>query len=153
MGLKPFRSRDVDYTLDCFMDEVAERGGMASYSTVGSGEAMDSALQLATYAANGSGKVPAGLLIQDMVNLDLTLYHLNWHQSQVQKGGKVSLVRKGEFQTNSIEGSWTAPGPLYMGHSGLFTTVYTNDAATPKVGKATSKLDEDGYGRVFINLT
>ncbi len=53
------------------MNEVATRGGIASLSTGGSGAAMDQGAALVTYAATASGKVPMGILLNDMVDLDL----------------------------------------------------------------------------------
>jgi hypothetical protein len=152
MGLKPHRSRDMNYDAHWFMDEVAERGGIACISTVGSGAAMDQARQLATYPANGSGAKPLGMLVWDMVDVDLTRYKLNQHKSEVQKGGKVPIVRVGEFETNMIEGTVSAAGPAYVGHSGKLTPTYVNDAATPRVGDFRSTPDEDGYATVWINI-
>ena len=51
MALKADRI-SLDSMIDFFMNEVAERGGIATISTVGSGAAMDQSVQLATYAAN-----------------------------------------------------------------------------------------------------
>ena len=72
------------------MNEVAERGGVVSLSTAGSGASLDNGNAVVTYAADPSGKVPLGLLINDMVNIDLTRQHLNQHKDEVQKGGKCS---------------------------------------------------------------
>ena len=76
MALKGDR-RELDTDVRHFMDEVASRGGIATLSTAGSGAAMDSSVQLVTYAAANSGAVPVGLLLTDMVDLDLTRQHLN----------------------------------------------------------------------------
>ena len=91
MALKTDRyefQTDISY----FMNEAAERGGMASLSTGGSGAAMDQGVNLATYASTGSGKVPLGILLNDMVNIDLTRQHLNQYKNEVQKGSKVTLL-------------------------------------------------------------
>src|SRR3954466_5668971 len=88
-----------------FMNEVATRGGIASISTAGSGASLDQAANLLTYTASTSGAIPYGLLLNDMVNLDLTRQHINWHKDEVQKGGKVAIGRKGWWTTNLIVGT------------------------------------------------
>ena len=66
MALKTDRIH-IDSQIDFFMNETAERGGIVSVSTAGSGAAMDQAEQLCTYAANSSGVAPLGVLMCDMV--------------------------------------------------------------------------------------
>ena len=86
---------------------TATRGGIVVLDTVGSGAAMDHAAakvkyQTATYG-NYADAVPVGLLLNDVVNLDLTRQHINWHKDEGQKGGKVTLLRKGWVVTNSVD--------------------------------------------------
>lgn len=153
MGLKGDRYiPDGGTTIDYFMDEVAERGGCATYSTGGSGAAFDQAEAVVTYAANPSGKLPAGILLQDMVDLNLTKHHLNWHQDQLQKGGKVTLAKKGFVVTNMIVASTTpnVNSKAYVRESGLLGN--TGASADLKVGTWGSKKDEDGYAKLHINI-
>ena len=66
MALKP--DRIEAYTdISFFMNEVAERGGVVvhSNSVVGSGISMDDPDAVVTYAANQSGRAPAGVLPPD----------------------------------------------------------------------------------------
>lgn len=137
-----------------FMNEVAVRGGMASLSTGGSGAAMDQSQALCTYAATGSGKVPLGILLCDMVNYDLTRTPLNPYKNEVQKGGKVTLLRKGYVVTNNIQGAAPAAGdPVYVAHSGnLSKTDLVGHGTQPVVGTWMSSPDQDGYAKVEINL-
>lgn len=139
---------------DFFMDEVAERGGIAVASTIGSGAALDQARQLATYAANPSGLVPLGVLLHDMVNVDLTKYKLNQHRDEVQQGMKVAIMDRGWVRTNfNYPGtSWTAMSPAYLSSSGRVTPTNAGLAATPLVGRFESTPDEDGYFKLNINL-
>lgn len=133
-------------------DTTAERGGVMVFSTLGSGVAMDDSAAVVTYSANQSGKVPAGLLLNDVVNLDLTRQHINWHKDEVQTGSKVTLLRQGQVTTNLIVDGVT-PGVgsgAYVGASGYLTTVSTNSV---KVGTFLSSKDSDGYAKVDINLT
>ena len=93
MALKSDRN-EVQTDISFFMNEVATRGGVVSLSTGGSGAAMDQGSALVTYAVSGARVVPMGILLNDMVNLDLTRQHINQHKDEVQKGGKVTILRR-----------------------------------------------------------
>ena len=157
MALKTDRSV-LDTDISFFMNEAATRGGIASVSTGGSGAAMDQGEALVTYAAVPSGKVPVGLLLNDMVNIDLTRQHLNQHKDEVQKGGKVTVLRKGYVVTDNIQGSPSAGDPAYVAHSGnLAASDLSNDdtdadGSTRLVGRFLSSKDQDGYAKVYIDL-
>lgn len=140
--------------VEFFMNEVATRGGIVSFSTVGSGAALDQSAALVTYAASASGNKPVGVLVCDMVNLDLTRQHLNQHKNEVQKGGKVQIASRGWFVTNNIANGLTigAGDPAYLTSNGNVTNVNAGSVATPLVGRFLSKADEDGYAKVEINL-
>ena len=156
MALKTDRST-LQTDISFFMNEAATRGGVVSVSTGGSGAAMDQGVALVTYVADPSGKVPVGLLLNDMVSIDLTRQHLNQHKDEVQKGGKVTLLQKGWVVTNSFEGTNPAVGnPAYLGHSGNnATSALAGNPTNPAhlvVGRFLSGVDEDGYAKVFIDL-
>lgn len=158
MALKTDRST-LQTDISFFMNEAATRGGVVSLSTGGSGAAMDQGAALVTYAAVPSGAVPVGLLVNDMVNIDLTRQHLNQHKDEVQKGGKVTLLTKGWVVTNSLEGSDPAAGNLaYLAHSGnlaasdLSSDDTDTDGGSRIVGRFLSSPDQDGYVKVFIDL-
>lgn len=158
MALKSDRST-LDVDISFFMNEAATRGGVVSISTGGSGAAMDQGGALVTYAALPSGKVPVGLLLNDMVDIDLTRQHLNQHKDEVQKGGKVSLLRKGYVVTNSLEGTSPSAGDAaFVAHSGLLATSDLSDddsdadGSTRVVGRFLSGVDQDGYAKVYIDL-
>jgi hypothetical protein len=145
-------AEDVTY----FMNEVAERGGIVCISTVGSGAALDQAAALVTYAAAPSGKTPIGMLCNDMVNIDQTRQHINYHKDEVQKGGKVTLLLDGWRVTNKIYPGVTptAGSTAYVSHSGLISTtaLTDNSSAVAKVGRFLSTKDEDGYAKVYVKL-
>jgi hypothetical protein len=159
MALKSDRST-LQTDISFFMNEAATRGGVVVQSTGGSGASMDNGAALVTYAANASGKIPVGLLLNDMVNIDLTRQHLNQHKDEVQKGGKVTLLQKGFVVTNSLEGTVSAGNPAYLGHSGnLAASNIVSDSADPNgnghgriCGRFLSGADEDGYAKVYIDL-
>lgn len=133
-------------------DTTAERGGIMVFGSTGSGIALDDSNAVVTYAANPSGQVPAGLLLNDVVNLDLTRQHINWHKDEVQTGSKVTLLRQGQVTTNLVVSgvSPVAGSSAYVGANGYLTT---SDTDSVKVGTFLSAKDSDGYAKVDINLT
>ncbi len=153
MALKGDRTTLHD-KIDYFMNEVAERGGIVSVSTQGSGVAMDNASQLCTYAANPSGARPLGILLQDMVNLDLTRQKLNPYKDEVQIGGKVAIGQKGEWVTNRIQPGVTisAGNTAYLHASGYLTNNNFLDQSNNVVGRWDTTKDQNGYARVSVNL-
>ena len=133
-------------------DAAAERGGVVVFSTLGSGVSMDDGNAVVTYAADQSGKVPAGLLLNDVVSLDLTRQHINWHKDEVQVGSKVTLLRQGQVTTNLVVDGVTptAGADAYYGADGYLTTSSANSV---KVGRFLGGLDADEYVKVDINIT
>ena len=148
MALKPDRIElltDVSF----FMNTTAERGGVVSVVTGGSGVSMDDAGAVVAYAAVASGAKPVGVLLNDVVNLDLTRQHINWHKDEVQLGGKVTLLRQGQVTTNRVTGSPAAGVDAYVGASGLIGTSSSNAV---KIGQFLSTTDTDGYAKVSVNI-
>lgn len=152
MALKPERYFVAD-DISFFMDEVAERGGVVTMLTGGSGAAMDQGVALGTYAAATSGKTVLGILMQDMVNKDLTQTHLNFFKDEVQKGGKVQIWTAGTVTTNFVYPSQTptAGGVAYAGPSGYLVTSNVGNT-NPTVGVFLSSKDADGYVKIRFNL-
>lgn len=134
-----------------FMNTTAERGGVVSAVTSGSGVAMDDANAVVAYAAAASGAKPIGVLLNDVVNLDLTRQHINWHKDEVQVGGKVTVLRQGQVVTNMLVSGITptAGTPAYVGASGLVGTSSTNAV---QIGSFLSGKDADGYAKLSVNI-
>lgn len=156
MALKGDRY-EVVQDISFFMNEVATRGGIASFSTAGSGAALDQSSALATYSATTSGIIPIGMLMNDMVNIDQTRQHINWHKDEMQKGQKVRLMLEGWAVTNFVYPGTTptAGQSAYLAHSGYITNsdiVGTSNPENPLVGRFMSTKDEDGYAKVYIKL-
>ena len=123
MALKADRSivgnqTDISY----FYNSTAEKGEVLVFSTAGSGAAMDDANAVVTRpTATPSGERFAGIVLNDVVNKDLTQTHINFHKDEVQQGGKVTLLRgPAVIVTDMIESgvSPTVGDPLYIGHNG-----------------------------------
>jgi len=157
MALKGDRY-ELQTDVSFFMNEVAERGGcvtLASTSTP-SGVAMDSSANVGSYVTIPSGKVPLGILLNDMVNIDLTRQHINWHKDELQKGGKVTVLRKGYVITNLVgSGTPTAGAYAYVADSGYISTstrALILDLGAQPIGRFMTAKDADGYAKVEINL-
>lgn len=134
-----------------FMNTTAERGGVVSAVTSGSGVSMDDANAVVAYAAAVSGSKPVGVLLNDVVDLDLTRQHINWHKDEVQIGGKVTLLRQGQVTTDMLVSGITPTvgAPAYVGASGLIGTSSTNAV---QIGSFLSGKDADGYAKVSVNI-
>ena len=154
MALKGDRY-EFETTIDFFLNEVAERGGVVTISTAGSGAALDQSAALVTYAAAQSGLVPIGLLLNDMVNIDQTRQHINFHKDELQKGGKVSILKKGWVVTNMITGTPVAGALAYLDDAtagNLTVKANVDDGEYIPIGRFMSTVDEDGYVKVEVNL-
>jgi hypothetical protein len=155
MALKPDRV-ELQTDVSFFMNTTATRGGVASVSTGGSGVAMDDASAVVAYAASTSGAKPVGVLLNDVVNLDLTRQHINWHKDEVQVGGKVTLLQVGQVTTNMVVGTPSAGAVAYVGASGNFSATAPTDNSTEdavySVGRFLSSKDADGYVKVAVNI-
>ena len=149
MALKPDRI-ELQTDVSFFMNTTATRGGVASVSTGGSGVAMDDSAAVVSYAATTSGSKPVGVLLNDVVNLDLTRQHINWHKDEVQVGGKVTLLRQGQVTTNLVAGTPAAGSDAYVANSGYIST--SQAAGAVKIGQFLSATDADGYAKVSVNL-
>jgi hypothetical protein len=149
MGLKADRY-ELDENIEFFMNETATRGVVVSVSTAGSGSAMDHPLAVCTIKANPSGAYALGVLLNDVVNLDLTRQHLNQHKDEVQKGGKVTILRKGWVVTDQVVGTPTAGSDAYLAGTGLVSSSQATGA--PKVGQFLSAKDADGFIKLSVNI-
>jgi hypothetical protein len=152
MALRGDRFEDAtDITF--FMNVTAERGLLVIHDTSGSGSALDQSdavVAVPTGQAVSSTK-PAGLLMNDVVNLDLTRQHLNEHKDEVQVNSKVRLLRRGWAVTDKISGTPNAGDSAFYTNTGLLTP--SDPGSGAKVGRFLSKKDNDGFAKVEINIT
>ena len=155
MALKADR-HELDTDISFFYNEgTAERGGVVVLDTVGSGAAMDQAGAKVKYALATNALFPVGILLNDVVNLDLTRQHINWHKDEVQKGGKVTVLKKGWVVTNLIAGTPAAGLGAFVddGTAGyIATAAEVADGKYIQIGRFMSTKDEDGYAKVEVNL-
>jgi hypothetical protein len=137
-----------------YNEGTATRGGVVVHDTAGSGAAMDQGVNLVKYAAATSASRPVGILLNDVVNKDLTRTHLNVYKDEVQKGGKVTVLRKGYVVTNNITGTPNAGDAAYACHvtAGNLRPDSPGSSGVLMVGRFLSTKDEDGYAKVEVNL-
>lgn len=161
MALKADRN-ELDVDISFFYDEgTATRGGVVILDTVGSGAAMDQSQAKVKYGDVTNDSIPVGILLNDVVNIDLTRQHINWHKDEVQKGNKVAILKKGTIVTNMVdttapEGQTITAGQTAYASSGtagyLSASVSGSNSSRLAVGRFISTTDEDGYYKVEINL-
>lgn len=156
MALKPDRVEVLTDVSFFSSSATAERGGVASVSSGGSGVSMDDASAVVAYATAASGAKPVGILLNDVVDLDLTRQHINFHKDEVQKGGKVTLLQLGQITTDMVTGSPAAGDPAYVAHSGLISNTPPTDGSTEneyyRVGRFLSAKDSEGFAKVAVNI-
>jgi hypothetical protein len=171
MALKPDRNivdEDISFFAATGWAYGSARGGIVvptgNTATGPSGAAMDQSANQVWYGLNPTGNgQPLGVLMNDVVNIDLTRQTLNPYKSEAQVGDKVLVARKGYVVTNMIYPSagLTVGGKAYLGPSGYITPSsgilpgtwgVANLTSAFQVGKFLSLLDEDGYAKVYIDL-
>jgi len=151
MALKPDRVEHLT-DLSFFMNVTGERGKIVVHDGGGSGASMDDAsatVKFPTTQADVLVGNPAGLLLNDVVNLDLTRQHINFHKDEVQKGGKVLLLRRGTVVTNLVSGTPTIGAKAYYDNTGH---LQSQVAVGPQVGRFLSTKDADSYCKIEINI-
>ena len=154
MALKADRYEESTDISFFYNEGTATRGGAVVLdAAVASGAAMDQGGNKVKYATTG---VPVGILLNDVVNKDLTRTHLNQYKDEVQKGGKVTVLTRGWVVTNMIETSIDpAAGDIaYVSASeaGDLTNVAPGSSGSLAVGRWMSQKDADGYAKLYVNL-
>jgi len=144
-------------TIKYTCDVVAERGSTLVVSTAGSGVALGESAGVATLASNPSGYKVAGMLLGDVVSVDETRYHRNFHKDEQKTGERVRLLRHGVVTTDKLHAGYspTDGSTAYLTSSGTLRS--SADAsggivATPKVGEFKGLKDESGFICVEVNL-
>ena len=164
MALKADRieeSTDISYFYNA---GTATRGGVVCLDAVkASGASMDQGANKVAYAeataVAATPSVPVGVLLNDVVDKDLTRTHLNQYKDEVQKGGKVTVMTRGQVTTSNITGT-PVPGEVAYADETTAGNI-TNASALfgagsvsgqMAVGRFLSGKDADGYAKVSVNL-
>ncbi len=156
MALKADRyeeSTDISYFMTA---ATGDRGGVVCLDLLSaSGAALDQGDNTVSYQAAASTDVPVGILLNDVVNKDLTRTHLNQYKDEVQLGGKVTVLTRGWVVTNKVTGAPAAGDLAYASETiGEISTVAANAEASGNlaIGRFMSAKDADGYAKVYVNL-
>ena len=150
MALKGDRNV-LETDISFFLNETAEKGQVLFHNTAGSGAAMDNSSALAKLTAEASGSIPLGVVLNDVVDIDQTRQHINWHKDEVQKGGKVTIMTKGTVVTDQISGTAPTVGQVaYAADNGKISAV--QDGTAIAIGRFLSVQDADSYAKVAVNL-
>lgn len=150
MALKPDRNIVVtDISNICTI--AIQKGEVLVFGVSGSGALLNDVASV-TRATNPSGLVPAGVSLANMVSIDITRQHRNFHNDEQLIGEKLPLLTKGWIVTDKIASAATpAVGETaYLTANGELTDAQTS--GTPKVGQFLGAKDSDGYVKVFIDL-
>ena len=144
---------ETDITLTC--ESVTERGVALVYRTVGSGIAIGNSAGKAELVVNPSGSKVAGLLLNDVVDIDVTRFRLCPHKDERLVGSRSTLLRKGRVTTNKVTGTPTSGATAYLALNGNLTPTRSATGgivATPKVGVFAGAKDQDGFAAVDVDL-
>jgi hypothetical protein len=158
MALKADRHEQTTDISFFYTAGTATRGGVVVLdAALASGAAMDQGVNQVRYSQATATSVPVGILLNDVVDKDLTRTHLNWFKDELQKGGKVTVMTEGWVVTNMIDNVTITPGQVAYA-SATTAGNLTNVAATATasgnlaVGRFMSTKDTDGYAKVWVNL-
>ena len=157
MALKADRYEESTDISFFYNEGTATRGGVVVLdAALASGAAMDQGGNKVKYAAASASDVPVGILLNDVVNKDLTRTHLNQFKDEVQKGGKVTVMTRGWIVTSNITGT-PSPGNVAYADSvtaGNISTIAGTAEASGNlaIGRFMSNKDADGYAKVYVNL-
>lgn len=157
MALKADRheeSTDISYF---YNKAEATRGGVVCLADLGlaSGAALDQGENLVEYAEATATSVPIGILLNDVVDKDLTRQHINQHKDEVQKGGKVTILTRGWVVTDKITGTVKAGDLAYAcdATAGNITNDAPSAAASGNlaIGRWGSR-ESDDFAKLYVNL-
>ena len=159
MALKADRyeeSTDISH----FSDATGVRGEVVCLDAAAlagaSGAALDQGENVVNPQACTAGtEVPVGIILNDVVNKDLTRTHLNQYKDEVQLGGKVTVLTRGWVVTDQVDGTPKAGDLAYASETkGHIATTAKNAIASGNlaIGRFMSRKDADGYAKVYVNL-
>ena len=151
----------MDTLVDCTVSGVSERGGIMSY--------VPGVVGLCAYAdataVSGLVALPAGLLLDDVEDLNFMLQPEYRQRNVVNKGSVVGLATEGEFWTDFYETTLAgisvgtyAPGDLlYLADAGKVSRnngTLANGAAAkrPLIGRCLSAVTSDGFLKIRIDI-
>ena len=157
MALKADRYEESTDISFFYNDVPVSRGGVVCLAQESaSGAAMDQGGNLVSYQAAATTGIPVGILLNDVVNKDLTRTHLNQYKDEVQKGGKVTVLTRGWVVTSNVEGNPKAGDLAFASSTSVGSicngTTFAAQSGELAIGRFMSSKDADGYAKVYVNL-
>lgn len=154
MALRP--DRVIEMT-DCThtIAAIASKGVVLCYSTAGSGVALGDSHGVLQLASSASGLRVAGILLQDVVNIDETRNHINWNKEEQNINDFIDVATRGWVHTDKYTGSPTEGNKAYLTSNGTVTPTVSSTggvAATPLVGEFGGSPDELGFVKLKFNF-
>jgi hypothetical protein len=135
----------ANVTHEFFCDCPAERGTVVELIK------FESDMQGGQYSVVRPGShsgQPIGIIMNDVVQIDLRHHHINHHKDEVQVGGKVTILQDGWIVAGSFDKPVQPGEQIYYNTAGRLTTEPTGKP----IGIAMSSSDADGFVKVKINL-
>jgi hypothetical protein len=161
VGLKPDREYNEVTDITNFWTTTAaaaDKGGMASNVTQGSGAAIGQNItdepNVVNYVADPSGAIAKGVLLQTVaVAMSATRDYVNYDAQEIRPGDKCTLVKKGFVVTDMIPAGITptAGAAAYLAASGYISS--TQATGAPQVGRFETTKDANGFARISIDVT
>lgn len=158
MALKPDREYNEVTDITNFWTTVAaEKGGVASVVTQGSGAAIGvnstDEPNVVGYLADPSGAIAKGVLLQTVTAaMSATRDFVNYENQEIRPGDKCTLVKKGFVVTDMIPAGVTptAGAAAYLAASGYVSS--TQASGAPQIGRFETTKDANGFARVSIDI-
>ena len=147
------QSHRHETTMDFILDRAAEPGTVVVASGTAGKVDVVGADQI-----TASGIYPVGVLLNTREAFNYALEYERFHYDTDDIGTVVTLLRRGELETNLVveNGGTVVPGaPAYLapngqiGNANLSTTA---ESEAQRVGQFLSAVDSDGYAVVRIEL-
>jgi len=154
MALKGAR-QTFETNIDLAVSGIAERGGILSFvpGVAGLGEYGDAT------AVSGQLSKPAGLLLDDVEDINYMRNGEYRQRNVVPKGSVVGIATEGEFITDFVEtavgvvsvGTYAAGDTLYLANNGQVSRLNVL-GIRKQVGVALSALSADGFLKIRLEL-
>src|ERR1051325_2464186 len=114
----------------CTLNDVAAPGVVLCYSTAGSGIALGDNAGVTQLAVSPSGLKVHGVLLQNFVDIDQTLYHRNFHKDEQVIGERANVLRRGWVVTDKVTGAPTRGDKAYLTTSGVVPPTVSSTGGT-----------------------
>jgi hypothetical protein len=155
MALRPDRDIRLD-EIRFTCPVAASEGDILVFDTSASGAGTHGeARGSVTKQTTPSGYKVAGMVLHDVVDIDQTQYHRNWHNSESVINEPVCLAKQGWVTISNVIGTPTVGNKAYLGSSGrsaVTPSVAGGEIANPVIGQFETIKDEDGYCAVRLDI-